>query len=248
MTEKTIKVKTWHNIENTYISRNTKVNFQCDQCGENSFVAYKYLINRTDRTALFCTKCMHSNQVARRNSMNTKEDGWECIGCKLKFNTRREWQLHTKQCNLRKKATKKRKSINATQLNKKRIKAGEALFRKHLYVYNGIEFDSSWELAFWIYHIENNIEIERNTESFKYVFNNKEYNYYPDFIIDEKLYEIKGDMFLNENFNGYEKWQAKLKQVVIPKGINVLYEKKVKPYLEYITTKYDSTYLKSFKV
>ena len=59
-------------------------------------------------------------------------------------------------------------------------------------LYHGIHCDSSWELAFVIYCEEHNIELKRNTKSLHYLFEGKKFNYYPDFIINNQLYEIKG--------------------------------------------------------
>lgn len=70
---------------------------------------------------------------------------------------------------------------------------------KATYLYKNIKFDSSWELYFWIYCELNNIPISRATESFTYMYNNKEHIYHPDFNIDGKLFEIKGDQFFKED-------------------------------------------------
>ena len=69
----------------------------------------------------------------------------------------------------------------------------------HRYDYYNIQFDSSWELAVWIYCIDHNIPIIRNVFThFTYedAINNK-HDYYPDFMINGKLVEIKGDQYFN---------------------------------------------------
>lgn len=58
--------------------------------------------------------------------------------------------------------------------------------------YKGIYCDSSWELAFLVYHLEHNLNIKRCTERRKYIFNNEIHIYTPDFITDEGIIEIKG--------------------------------------------------------
>lgn len=68
--------------------------------------------------------------------------------------------------------------------------------------YKNIYCDSSWELAFVAYHIDNNMFIERCTERRTYVYNNKEHIYIPDFVTDEGIIEIKGYKS--------EQWLAKL--------------------------------------
>lgn len=58
--------------------------------------------------------------------------------------------------------------------------------------YQGIECDSGWELAFLLYHIHQKHNIVRNNTYFNYVFEGEEHRYYPDFIVDDTYYEIKG--------------------------------------------------------
>ena len=59
--------------------------------------------------------------------------------------------------------------------------------------YKGYWCDSSWELAFVIYHLDHKIKFERNKESFVYEFEGKAHKYYPDFIYEDGTYiEVKG--------------------------------------------------------
>ena len=67
------------------------------------------------------------------------------------------------------------------------------------YYYNNIGFDSWPELAVYLYCINNNIEIKRATIKFNYTFNNVVHCYFPDFEIEGKLVEIKGDHFFKED-------------------------------------------------
>ena len=58
--------------------------------------------------------------------------------------------------------------------------------------YKGFYCDSSWELAFVIYCLDHNIEFNRNNVGFDYLINNTIKKFYPDFIIGDTYYEIKG--------------------------------------------------------
>ena len=60
--------------------------------------------------------------------------------------------------------------------------------------YKGIQCDSGWELAFVIYCTDRNLPIKRCTESFEYWHpqENRIALYYPDFIIEDVYYEVKG--------------------------------------------------------
>ena len=98
--------------------------------------------------------------------------------------------------------------------------------------YKGIYCDSSWELAYVVYCLDNNIPIKRCTEPIKYMFNNEEHKYFPDFITNEGIIEIKGYKT--------EQWEAKLIQA---NNIKVLYKEDMKPYLDYVHDKYGFDYI-----
>ena len=101
--------------------------------------------------------------------------------------------------------------------------------------YKGIRCDSSWELAFVIYHLDNNLFIERCKEKRRYIFENKEHIYYPDFITDDGIIEIKGFKT--------PQWIAKQEQ---NKDIKVLYKNDIEFYIEYVKHKYGNDYLRLY--
>ena len=70
---------------------------------------------------------------------------------------------------------------------------------RKLYKYNNISFDSSWELALYIYAIDHNEEIIRCPTQFIYYYNNKKHIYVPDFLYKNQLIEIKGDNWFDES-------------------------------------------------
>lgn len=67
------------------------------------------------------------------------------------------------------------------------------------YLYNGIYFDSSLELALYIYAVNNEEEIVRSPVKFEYTYNNVKHYYFPDFLYNGALIEIKGDHLLDDN-------------------------------------------------
>ena len=72
----------------------------------------------------------------------------------------------------------------------------QIFLKKHLvYKYDGIVFDSSWELALWIYCKDHGEEIEKNPVKYEYFFEDKKYYYIPDFKYRGKIIEIKGPQF-----------------------------------------------------
>lgn len=107
---------------------------------------------------------------------------------------------------------------------------------KH-YKYNSLNFDSSWELAVYIYCIDHNIHIEREPVRFKYTnFDGKDSYYFPDFIIDDELVEIKGDQFLNEDNTLKDK--AKLK-CMNEHNVSLWIKSDVQKYITYCEEKFE---------
>lgn len=102
-------------------------------------------------------------------------------------------------------------------------------YRYRYGTYKGFYCDSSWELAFLIYCLENNLDIIRNKQGFNYLTSDgKQKQFYPDFIIDNIYYEIKG---------GYDK-QTKYKISQFPYKIVLIDADKIIPYLKYCIDKY----------
>lgn len=93
--------------------------------------------------------------------------------------------------------------------------------------YKGIYCDSTWELAFLIYHLDHNLFIQRCKEYRKYFFENKEHKYIPDFITDEGIIEIKG----------YKTKESEAKRLQNP-DIKCLYKEDIIKYINYVKGKY----------
>ena len=115
------------------------------------------------------------------------------------------------------------------------------------YKYNNLNFDSSWEVATYIYFIDHNISIQRLPIRFTYYdINNKKHYYFPDFLIDNKLIEIKGSQFLDNT--GKLKDKAKQKCMDDNNVIMWTYDD-IKQYLTYCTDKFnDKLWYKQFKI
>ena len=103
--------------------------------------------------------------------------------------------------------------------------------------YKGIWCDSTWELAWVIYSIDNGIKFIRNNEKFEYIFNGEKRNYVPDFIVDGIYQEIKG----RRNFSSLDE-KNKQKILQFKKPLNVLFENEMKPILDYVVLKYGKDY------
>ena len=93
--------------------------------------------------------------------------------------------------------------------------------------YKNIYCASTWELAFLIYHLDHDMFINRCHEKRTYMYEGKTHYYYPDFITDMGIIEIKGQ--------NNPQWEAKHRD---NPDIIVLFYKDMKPYLDYVKNKY----------
>ena len=75
--------------------------------------------------------------------------------------------------------------------------------KRHKFVsnkYPGIKFDSKWEVIVYEYCKDNGIDVEYSPRiKYEYQYAGKTHSYHPDFRIDGKLYEIKGNHFFRIN-------------------------------------------------
>ena len=74
--------------------------------------------------------------------------------------------------------------------------------KKHKYTtpkYPGISFDSTWEIKLYDFLKENNIPFEFQINSIPYIYDSEIHYYNPDFLVDGRIYEVKGDHFFRIN-------------------------------------------------
>ena len=62
---------------------------------------------------------------------------------------------------------------------------------------DGLVFDSRWELIFYAYCKDHGLDVVYHPCRLEYVYCGVKHYYYPDFKVGDKLYEIKGDCFIN---------------------------------------------------
>lgn len=126
--------------------------------------------------------------------------------------------------------------------------------RKCSYTYDGVVFDSSWELALWIYAKDHDEEIQRLPFRIEYFYEGKKHYYNPDFLYKGEIVEIKGDHLIDENgelssvYSDRSKKGLKAKMECIKEhGVRLYTRKEITPILKYIDIKYGKNYLKLFK-
>ena len=123
------------------------------------------------------------------------------------------------------------------------------------YTYDGISFDSSAELAVYIWCKDNTISFTYQPNiSFCYTYDGKTHVYEPDFLINKKIIEIKGDHFFKEDGtmqNPFDHSQDGLyeakHQCMISNNVEIWTSDKYSHYVSYVEDTYGKDYLKQFK-
>ena len=124
----------------------------------------------------------------------------------------------------------------------------------HKYIYDNEYFDSSWELALWIYAKDHNEGIERCPTTIQWFFENKKHEYYPDFLYKNELIEVKGEQFFKENGDLYNPFDRSLdkimkakQQCMLENSVKIFRLKDIQPILDYVEKTYTIEYLDLFK-
>lgn len=122
------------------------------------------------------------------------------------------------------------------------------------YKFLDILFDSSWEIAYFIWLSDNNKDFIYHPKLFfEYTGDDGElHKYYPDFLIEGKFYEIKGDQFFNEKnepYNQYKKeyWWEKY-NALKDNNVTILRYQDIKFAIDYVNKTYGNKLLKECKI
>lgn len=127
-------------------------------------------------------------------------------------------------------ATRKKKISNTMKSNPNAggLRHGSGRGKKGWY--NGFFCDSTYELVYVIYNLDNNIKFKRSKLKYQYTYNNELHNYYPDFEMEDgSLVEVKG--YYND------KVQAKINSVT-DRTIILLLEEDLQYAFEYVKENY----------
>lgn len=207
-----------------FLPTNGLLNYCSLQCRNSRTWTVEDKIKKS-KSAKLSEKCLYARQ---KKSVETKLI-LICPICKNNFTTYKR--------NPKKTCSRKCYIVHSKELNKNTggYRKGSGIGKKGRY--KGYWCDSSWEFAFLIYHIDNEIPIKRNTDKFLYYHNDKSHNYIPDFIVDNKFYEIKG--------YHSDQWESKKSQ--FPHDIKILGKKEIQFYIDYATKKYGSNFIELYE-
>ena len=125
---------------------------------------------------------------------------------------------------------------------------------KKKYIYEGISFDSSWELAFYIMNKDAGHKVVREPLMIPYESRGITYYYIPDFSVNGSLYEMKGSQLIKDGVwvpspeslreaDDPEALKEKMRdkqKCAEANDVEVIDHIKIKPYLLYCTAKFGS--------
>ena len=212
--------------------------YTCEKCGEPVYIPYG--------SGRFCSrKCANS----RQHSDKTKKKIRETLVLSSKYVDKRtlqiaEYEKQHKCCVVCGASIpyEKRDRVTCSNECANKLRSIRAYANPHpgglrhgsgrgkKGTYNGFYCDSSYELAFIIYHLDHNVPITRNTRYYLYVNSeNRICKYFPDFIVNGELVELKG--FINKDV--YLKISS-----VDDMPIRLLMYEDIKHMIEYVKCKY----------
>ena len=249
-----------YGVENTFqseekkakIRQTCKERYGVENCAQNTEIYAKVKMTNLERYGYTCSLNTEEN-LARR-----KETWLKTLGVD---NPNKSNIVKAKA---RKTCLKKYGTIYYTQteeykqrsMKSKLEKYGDAFYSGFvIYYYDNIFFRSKPELCFYIYNKDQGKDIVYEPQPyFKYQCENKEYYYKPDFLLENSLYEIKGDYFFDDDgnlINPYDRSLdnvAKAKQLCMEEhNVTVLKSDKYMFYIDYVKEKYGTDYIETFR-
>lgn len=234
------------------IRQTCKERYGVENCAQNSEVYAKVKKTNIERYGTSCT-------LNTQENINKKKQTWlEHYGVDNP-NKSDIIKAKTIKTNLEKYGVTshmKTKESKLKSMQTKLEKYGDAFYSGFvIYYYDNIFFRSKPELCFYIYNKDQGKDIVYEPQPyFKYQCEDKEYYYKPDFLLENKLYEIKGDYFFDKSGNLINPYNrsldniAKAKQLCMEEhNVTVLKSDKYMFYVDYVKEKYGTDYIETFR-
>lgn len=240
-------------------ARNDRTPFLCvcEKCKKTFVMQVRSLKEKDEIICKPCTQKITSPECHKDKANNTRKQT-----CLKKFGTEsffqsKEFKDKSKNTCIKKYGCEyitQSKEFIEKALKSRQERYGDVSFNAK-YFYNDIWFDSSWELAYFIWLTDANQIFEYHPKAFhkKYVTSDgKEHLYFPDFIVNGEYQEIKGKQFFNEKgepFDLYSKtfWWEKY-NFLKENNIRIIKQEDMKFIFDYIEKTYGKNYLKQFNL
>lgn len=128
-------------------------------------------------------------------------------------------------------------------------------YRRRGYIYNSIFFDSSWELAYYIYLTDSKIPFEYHPKDVFWYKDDigKRHTLHPDFKLYNRFFqEVKGDHFFNEKNEPWDPYHKKFwwdkYYCLLQNNIEILKYSGLKKYIIYVKNTYGKSFFKDHRV
>lgn len=237
------------------LKKYTKIKFICKKCNSEKTCLEKYGYSNGAQVSEFKEKFQKTNLEKYGNvcSLNGKEqikkkkETWlKNYGVENPFQIE-ETREKVKNNNIEKYGipyaicTKESQESQEKSLNTK-IKNRSLGLNKLKYLLDELTFDSSWEVAFYIYFRDKGLKIERNKIVFEYFFNDKKCYTFVDFSVGSFMFEIKSNYIFH-----LDKKQEVRNEFLLNKGVIFIDDNSIQDYLSYVKNKYGNKYIDSLK-
>ena len=259
-----IEIKYINNSEDfDNLKNGQKYTFMCSRCHKTHVSIKDYHLKRHKKQrellCTFCMKIMNNNKNNLYLKKSTTLPIWVESSEDLKYISNRS-KIMYKCKNCGKQSQVILKAERRDRISKllccgcnKALTCQERFGLKHNPTRNikfkDIYFDSKWELAFYLFYLDKGCTIIREPKSFIFEFNGVVHNYVPDFEVDGRLYEIKGDHFFKDDgtmCNPFDHSQDELfeakHQCGILNGVTFIRSKEIVEYLTYAKATYPSIF------
>lgn len=145
----------------------------------------------------------------------------------------------------------KRSITDSEKSMKSRIENHGTLSVTHQYMFEKLEFHSSWEVYFYIYNkyiLKNNIT---KGKIFEYKYNGNIHRYECDFLVNGENIEIKGGQLLDEDGNLKQmknrEWDMCKQKCMEENNVKLIIKKDIIKIMKIVNEKYGKNYVEQFK-
>lgn len=171
------------------------------------------------------------------------------ISEKVKESCTKERQKKIEETKLKKYG--KRSITDSEKSMKSRIENHGTLSVTHQYMFEELEFHSSWEVYFYIYNkyiLKNNIT---KGKIFEYAYEGNVHRYECDFLVNDENVEIKGGQLLDENGNLKQmktrEWDMCKQKCMEENKVILVVKKDMTKIMKIVDEKYGKNYVEQFK-
>ena len=192
---------------------------------------------------LTCMKKYGVDNPSRSNEARNK------ISEKVKESCTEERQKKIEETKLKKYG--KRSITDSEKSMKSRIENNGTLSVTHRYMFEELEFHSSWEVYFYIYNkyiLKNNIT---KGKIFEYKYDGNIHRYECDFLVNGENIEIKGGQLLDEDGNLKQmktrEWNMCKQKCMEENNVKLVVKKDIIKIMKIVDEKYGKNYIEQFK-